>query len=121
MKKSILAIALSLAMALPLIGQSSSNPPQNPQSPNDTTAAPDSTPQSTSPATTQIPEDQNIPAQNPQFNYRVNVVQRSTQAVDYRDRGGTTQVDFKGASLMPKVDGRARVTGHTGRLAIDTS
>lgn len=121
MKKSILAIALSLAMALPLIGQSSSNPPQNPQNPNDTTAAPDSTPQSTSPATTQIPEDQNNPAQNPQFNYRVNIVQRSTQAVDYRDRGGTTQVDFKGASLMPNVDGRARVTGHTGRLAIDTS
>ena len=49
------------------------------------------------------------------------VVERTTQAVDYRDRGGTTQVDFKGTSLMPAVDGNAKVTGHTGRLAIDAN
>jgi outer membrane protein OmpA-like peptidoglycan-associated protein len=49
------------------------------------------------------------------------VVERTTQAVDYRDRGGTTQVDFKGTSLMPAVDGSAKVTGHTGRLAIDAN
>ena len=49
------------------------------------------------------------------------VVERTTQAVDYRDRGGTTQVDFKGTSLMPEVDGNAKVTGHTGRLAIDAT
>ncbi|HEX4602466.1 MAG TPA: OmpA family protein [Candidatus Angelobacter sp.] len=53
--------------------------------------------------------------------YRVTVVQRTTEAIDYRDRGGTTQVDFKGTSLMPAVDGNAKVTGHTGRLAIDAN
>ncbi|MGH9564851.1 MAG: OmpA family protein [Candidatus Angelobacter sp.] len=53
--------------------------------------------------------------------YRVTVVERTTQAVDYRDRGGTTQVDMKGTSIMPQVTGDARVTGHTGRLAIDAS
>jgi outer membrane protein OmpA-like peptidoglycan-associated protein len=55
------------------------------------------------------------------FTFKVNVIQRSTQAIDYRDRGGTTQVDFKGTSLIPKIEGRAKVTGHTGRLAIDAS
>ena len=53
--------------------------------------------------------------------YRVTVVERTTEAVDYRDRGGTTQVDFKGTSLMPSVEGNAKVTGHTGRLAIDAN
>ena len=69
---------------------------------------------------------QNPPANAPDANdqtpvYRVTVVERTTEAVDYRDRGGTTQVDFKGTSLMPSVDGYAKVTGHTGRLAIDAS
>jgi outer membrane protein OmpA-like peptidoglycan-associated protein len=53
--------------------------------------------------------------------YRVTVVERSTEAVDYRDRGGTTQVDFKGTTLAPRVTGNAKVTGHTGRLAIDAN
>jgi outer membrane protein OmpA-like peptidoglycan-associated protein len=53
--------------------------------------------------------------------YRVTVVERTTEAVDYRDRGGTTQVDFKGTTLMPRVTGVAKVTGHTGRLAIDAN
>ncbi|HWF03478.1 MAG TPA: OmpA family protein, partial [Candidatus Angelobacter sp.] len=59
--------------------------------------------------------------QGPTFVYRVTVVQRTTEAVDYHDRGGTTQVDFRGTSLMPAVDGNAKVTGHTGRLAIDAT
>ncbi len=53
--------------------------------------------------------------------YRVTVVERSTEAVDYRDRGGTTQVDFKGTTLSPGINGNAKVTGHTGRLAIDAN
>jgi len=64
------------------------------------------------------------PAQNPNAavpTYRVTVVQRTTQAVDYRDRGGTTQLDFRGTSLEPTVNGDAHVTGHTGRLLIDAN
>lgn len=53
--------------------------------------------------------------------YRVQVVERTTQAVDYRDRGGTTQVDFRGTTIMPPVTGDAHVTGHTGRLAINVA
>jgi outer membrane protein OmpA-like peptidoglycan-associated protein len=107
----LISLALYLAMALPLSAQTNSdNPPQNP---NDTTS------------TTQNSDDQAsasvTPDQQAQFSYRVNVIQRSTQAINYRDRGGSTEVDFKGTSLMPKVDGKAKVTGHTGRLAIDAS
>ncbi len=58
-------------------------------------------------------------AQTPTF--RVNVVERTAQAVDYRDRGGTTKVLMRGTTLMPSVTGDAKVTGHTGRLAVNTS
>lgn len=53
--------------------------------------------------------------------YRVNVVERTTQAVDYRDRGGTTTVEIRGTDLMPQVTGDAKVSGHTGRLALKVS
>src|SRR5579863_3078420 len=111
MKNCILVLALSFAIALPVLGQSTSNP-----SPNS-----DSYP--SSPTAIGHDHQSNTPDQSEtsQFNYRVNVIQRSTEAVDYRDRGGTTQVDFKGTSLMPEADGKAKVTGHTGRLAIDAS
>lgn len=111
MKNCILVLALSFAIALPVSGQSTSNP-----SPNS-----DSYP--SSPTAIGHDHQSNTPDESEasQFNYRVNVIQRSTEAVDYRDRGGTTQVDFKGTSLMPEADGKAKVTGHTGRLAIDAS
>src|SRR5690348_5261480 len=53
--------------------------------------------------------------------YKVNVVERTAQAVDYRDRGGTTTVNIKGTDLMPQVTGDAKVSGHTGRLALNVS
>lgn len=55
-------------------------------------------------------------AQTPVF--RVKVVSRTTKAVNYRHRGGSTTVDFKGTSLMPDAGGRAKVDGKEGRLAI---
>ena len=50
--------------------------------------------------------------------FRVKVISRTTKAVNYRHRGGSTTVDFKGTSLMPEADGRAKVDGKEGRLAI---
>ncbi len=50
--------------------------------------------------------------------FRVTVSERTTKAVNYRHRGGSTTVDFKGTSLMPAVDGHAKVDGKAGRLAI---
>ena len=51
--------------------------------------------------------------------FRVNVVSRSTKAVDYRHRGGSTKVDLRGTELMPNVTGEARVESKTGRLEIN--
>jgi outer membrane protein OmpA-like peptidoglycan-associated protein len=63
----------------------------------------------------------NVEAQNngqmPVF--RVNVYARSTKAVNYRHRGGSTTLDMKGTELEPQITGRAKVDGKAGRLAID--
>jgi outer membrane protein OmpA-like peptidoglycan-associated protein len=50
--------------------------------------------------------------------FRVNVRARTTKAVNYRHRGGSTTVDFRGTDLMPGVGGHAKVDGKVGRLAI---
>lgn len=50
--------------------------------------------------------------------FRVNVFARTAKAVNYRHRGGSTMVDFRGTDLMPEVGGHAKVDGKAGRLAI---
>ena len=50
---------------------------------------------------------------------RVQVVSRTTKAVNYRHRGGSTTVDFKGTDQMPEITGRAKVDSKSGRLQID--
>jgi outer membrane protein OmpA-like peptidoglycan-associated protein len=50
--------------------------------------------------------------------FRVKVVSRTTKAVNYRHRGGSTTVDFKGTSLMPEARGRAKVDSKAGRLEV---
>jgi outer membrane protein OmpA-like peptidoglycan-associated protein len=50
---------------------------------------------------------------------RISVVSRTTKAVNYRHRGGSTTVDFKGTDQMPEVTGRAKVDSKSGRLDID--
>jgi outer membrane protein OmpA-like peptidoglycan-associated protein len=52
--------------------------------------------------------------------YRVNVVARSLDAVNYQHKNGSTKVDLVGTSLMPEARGEARVNGHSGRLSIGT-
>src|SRR4051794_28801298 len=51
--------------------------------------------------------------------FRVRVYARSARAVNYRNRGGSTTVDFKGTNLMPSIAGHAKVDGKAGRLVID--
>src|SRR5262252_8652345 len=64
---------------------------------------------------------QNVDAQrNAQMPvFRVNVYARSANAVNYRNRGGSTTLDIKGTSLSPDITGRAKVDGKAGRLNID--
>jgi len=51
--------------------------------------------------------------------FKAQVVSRTTKAVDYRHRGGSTRVDLKGTELMPQARGEARVESRTGRLEIN--
>jgi outer membrane protein OmpA-like peptidoglycan-associated protein len=51
--------------------------------------------------------------------YRVNVVSRTTESVDYRHHSGATTLDFRGTDLMPRADGHAKVESRTGRIEID--
>ncbi len=51
--------------------------------------------------------------------YRINVVSRSVEAVNYRHRNGSTRIDFHGTSLMPDASGQAKVDSKAGRLEVD--
>src|SRR5436309_10697375 len=51
--------------------------------------------------------------------FNVKVVSRTTKAVNYRHRGGSTKVDLEGTELMPEARGEARVESKTGRLEIN--
>lgn len=51
-------------------------------------------------------------AGNPLF--KVTVVSRTTQAINYRFRGGETSIDFKGTALSPETEGKGRVEGKQG-------
>src|ERR1700676_752652 len=51
--------------------------------------------------------------------FRTEVVSRTTKAVDYRHRGGSTRVDMKGTELTPRVEGQATVESKQGRLEIN--
>src|ERR1700685_1440344 len=75
------------------------------------------------PAPAASPAQDNVPPQmdqNTQQNdmpvFRVAVTERTTKAVNYRNRGGSTMVDFRGTDLLPGVEGHAQVDGKNGRM-----
>jgi outer membrane protein OmpA-like peptidoglycan-associated protein len=51
--------------------------------------------------------------------FRVNVVSRSVQAVNYEHRSGASRLDFAGTDLMPSANGEAKVNGRRGSIEID--
>jgi outer membrane protein OmpA-like peptidoglycan-associated protein len=55
---------------------------------------------------------------NPTPTYRINVVSRTTRAVTYRHRSGSTKVDFQGTDLMPAAAGEAKVESRRGTMRI---
>jgi len=100
----IVAVLLS-TLAIAQQGQQSPAPPLYP--------APNSPAQEQSKQNVQAQANADMPV------FRVNVYARSARAVNYRNRGGSTTVDIKGTDLMPAIDGRAKIDGKAGRLAID--
>ena len=59
------------------------------------------------------PPNQSVPI------YRVTVVQRALQAVNFERHSGPTEVDLKGTVLLPKAEGRAIVEVKNGYTRID--
>lgn len=82
-----------------------------------TTAAQSDQPESTSPPQDQQPQVQITPMEQTPV-YRVQVVERTTDAVDYRHRSSTS-VKMRGTELDPQITGEAKVNSKDGRLAIE--
>ncbi len=51
--------------------------------------------------------------------FRVKVVQRDLDAVNYFHRSGSTQIALKGTDLLPMAHGEARIKSESGRVVID--
>jgi hypothetical protein len=53
------------------------------------------------------------------LNYNVTVVSRTTRAVKYEHRHGSTKIDFEGTTLMPRAPGVAEVASKSGAMKIE--
>jgi outer membrane protein OmpA-like peptidoglycan-associated protein len=51
--------------------------------------------------------------------FRVTVISRSVQAVNYEHRSGSSRLDFAGTDLMPSANGWAQVNSKRGSIAIE--
>src|SRR5271156_84218 len=51
--------------------------------------------------------------------FRVTVISRSVQAVNYEHRSGSSKLDFEGTTLMPGANGEAHVNSKRGSISID--
>src|SRR4051795_8318252 len=52
--------------------------------------------------------------------FRVTVVSRTTKAINYHHRNGSTPIDFRGTELMPAARGKATVDSKMGSTKIET-
>src|SRR5436305_12962328 len=51
--------------------------------------------------------------------YRITVVARTTKAINYNHRSGSTMIGFRGTALMPQAVGEAKVESKQGVIKID--
>jgi outer membrane protein OmpA-like peptidoglycan-associated protein len=51
--------------------------------------------------------------------YRITVVERTTKAVNFHNRGGATKIDFRGTPLLAKAHGEAKVESKQGYIEIE--
>jgi outer membrane protein OmpA-like peptidoglycan-associated protein len=51
--------------------------------------------------------------------FRVSVTERTAKAISYRNRSGSTTIDFRGTQLMPKSRGEAKVESKQGYMEIE--
>src|SRR5262245_65239449 len=56
---------------------------------------------------------------NPLYKITVNVVERTTKAINYRHHSGSTKIDFRGTPLLPEARGEAKVESKQGYIDIE--
>jgi outer membrane protein OmpA-like peptidoglycan-associated protein len=98
--RSFAAVAITGAFvaALPAAGAQEPNPTNQP--PSETTP-------------------NHITEQNGMYIYRVKVVQRNLDCVNYLHRSGSTTIGFEGTPLLQGARGEAKVTSERGGITID--
>ena len=55
----------------------------------------------------------------PASTYRVVVISRSVQAVNYKHRSGASEVNFAGTALLPSANGNAKVRSKRGTMEVE--
>ena len=70
-------------------------------------------------AQTNLPVAVVMESAGPTSTYRVVVITRSVQAVNYRHQGGASSVDFAGTALLPAADGKAKVRSKRGTMEVE--
>jgi len=101
-RKSLLATLLCSALAVTAAAQNESTTQENTSTLQDQQNSVQVTPMTQTPV------------------YRVNVRERTTKAVDYRHRAGSTTVKMHGTDVSPEISGEAKVNSKAGRLTVDT-
>ena len=69
--------------------------------------------QANSQTTTAVEPTGSMPA------YRVVVISRTVQAVNYRHRGGASEIGFAGTALLPSAQGTAKVRSKRGTMEVE--
>src|SRR5437773_6746345 len=55
----------------------------------------------------------------PIYTVTINVVDRTTKAINYQHRNGSTTIDFRGTPLMPAARGEAKVESKQGYMEVE--
>lgn len=90
LKPKLLALPIALALALPVFAQNDSETVQPVNNPYNTPV------------------------------YRVNVVERTAQAINYRNRGDEVKLHMAPTDLLPKAKGEVKVKPHRDRVQIES-
>jgi outer membrane protein OmpA-like peptidoglycan-associated protein len=78
-------------------------------------------PASAPPNPTSLPAPAQDQAEDMGAIFKVDVVARTTQAVNYLHRGGSTKIDFRGTALMPQGKGDATVESEKGDIRVSAT
>ena len=77
--------------------------------------------QEANPTSVPAPQGAVITQSGDVFFYKVKVVRRDIDAVNYLHRSGSTRIDFVGTELLPGGSGKADVKSDRGKLTVDAN